>query len=110
MIVTSLDLDPAAFAQHTGWELRPEGACRGEVCVPLGGAADDLLAVAARLGMAVVHDEDAGVWALGSDTVSGRALASAQAPDLTLPDREGRAVDLRSFRGQKVLLLAWASW
>lgn len=40
----------------------------------------------------------------------GHALTSAQAPDLELPDLDGRPFALQSLRGQKVLLVAWASW
>ena len=73
---------------------------------------DELFGVVAeRLGMPLVHDEAQGLWALGPETaVTGRALTSAVAPELTLPDVEGRPFTLSSLRGQKVLLLAWASW
>ena len=40
----------------------------------------------------------------------GRALTTAEAPDLVLPDRHGRPFALSSLRGRKVLLVAWASW
>ena len=60
--------------------------------------------------MGVVHDERHGLWALGPSTVSGRALESADAPDFTLPDLEGRPFRFGSLRGRKVVLVAWASW
>ena len=37
-------------------------------------------------------------------------LTSAEAPDLLLPDWKGVEFALRSLRGRKVLLVAWASW
>ena len=40
----------------------------------------------------------------------GRRLASLEAPDFTLPDLDGRLHTLREHRGQKILLVAWASW
>ena len=111
MLVTSLDVDAGAFEARTGWALKPEGACKADLCVPLRDAErTDLAALAERLGMAVVHDEDAGRWAIGPDAVAGRALTSAELPDITLPDRHGNEFALRSLRGQKVFLLAWASW
>jgi hypothetical protein len=110
MILTSLDLDKAAFEKHTGWALKPQGACKGDLCVPLGQEGFDVRVAAERLGMALVHDEDAGVWALGPETVGGRALSTVEAPDLELPDRSGETFTLSSLRGQKVFLLAWASW
>src|SRR5947209_13732174 len=87
MIVDTLDIGQDAFAAGTGWVIKPEGACKGEVCVPLEGmGAFDVVATAERLGMAVVHDEDAGLWAIGPETLGGRALATAEAPELVLPD------------------------
>ena len=110
MILASPTVDPAELAARTGWEVKPQGACKGDMCVPLpvGPLAAETLSE--RLGMPLVHDEAEGLWALGPDTVGGRALATAQAPDLTLPDLDGRPFSLSSLRGQKVLLAAWASW
>lgn len=117
MILTELHVDAAAFEARTGWALRPEGACKGEVCVPLPPAARrpdgrvDAAAVAERLGMALVADDARGLWALGPDTaVTGRALTTARAPDLVLPDVDGNPFRLSSLLGRKVLLVAWASW
>jgi hypothetical protein len=57
-----------------------------------------------------VHDEDAGLWALGPESLGDRALLSAQAPDLVLAALDGRPFRLSSLRGQKVLLVAWAPY
>jgi hypothetical protein len=99
---------------RTGWAIKPEGACKGDLCVPLpAGAVDggriDARVLAERLGMPLLHDEAAGLWCLGPEAM-GRALTTARAPELVLPDLEGRAFRLSSLRGHKVLLLAWASW
>lgn len=116
MLSTSLAVDAAAFEAASGWHVRPEGACRGEVCVPLpddarlDGGRLRLDQLAERLGAPLVHDEARGLYALGPSTVSGRALASAEAPDFELPDFDGNPFRLSSLRGQKVLLVAWASW
>jgi hypothetical protein len=111
VITDRLDVTSEAFAAATGWEIKPEGACRGEVCVPLEGGAFDVVATAARLGMAVVHDDDAGVWAIGPETIGGRALTTAEAPDLELPDVvTGQRVRLSSLRGSKVIIAAWAPY
>jgi hypothetical protein len=112
VIVDSLEIGPGELHEATGWEIKPEGACKDVRCVPLpdGVVADgrvDLRAFAERMGMGLVEGD--GVWALGPES-GGRALASAELPDITLPDRDGRAFSLRSLRGTKVLLLAWASW
>lgn len=111
MILTSLDLGPEEFERATGWAIKPQGACKGDHCVPLGGIEGfDLEAVAGRLGMPIVRDAAHGLVAIGPATVTGRALETAAAPDLTLSDWKGSDFRLRSLRGQKVFLLAWASW
>jgi hypothetical protein len=116
VILDRLDVDPAAYAARTGWAIKPEGACRGDVCVPLpdgvrnGDGTLDAPALAARMGMPLLQDEAHGVWALGPSTATGKALTTAQAPALQLPDADGNPFDLASLHGQKVLLVAWASW
>ena len=61
--------------------------------------------------MPLVADVAHGIWALGPETaVTGRALTTAVAPELELPDADGNPFKLSSLRGQKVLLVAWASW
>ena len=82
MILTTLEgVSADSFAEHTGWAPKPEGLCRGEVCVPAPGSlrADgsvDVSVAAARLGMPMVHDEQHSVWAVGSATLGGKALAT----------------------------------
>lgn len=111
MIVDSPDVAAEQFAAATGWQLKPEGACKGEVCVPLGHTGEfDLVATAERLRMALVHDEDARLWALGPESLGDRALVSAQAPELVLADHDGIEFRLSSLRGQKVLLVSWAPY
>jgi hypothetical protein len=111
VITASLEITAEDFTSATGWEIKPEGACKGEVCVPLESAGGfDLAATAKRLRMAVVHDEEAGLWAIGPESLGDRALVSAEAPELTLDDLDGNAFRLSSLRGQKVLLVAWAPY
>lgn len=121
MIVDRLDVSVAELERETGWSVKPQGACKDAVCVPLPSEAYvkndrgndahvDMRVVAERLGMPIVHDDN-GLVAIGPDTaVTGRALTTAVAPELELPDFEGNPFRLSSLRGQKVLLVAWASW
>ena len=102
------------LARETGWEVKPQGACREDRCLPLPAgmlAGDDvaLPAFAERLGMPLLHDEQAGLWSLGPES-GGRAMTTVQAPDLVLPTLTGEPFPLSALRGKKVLIAAWASW
>ena len=111
MIIDRLDITSDEFAAASGWDIKPQGACKGEMCVPLGAGPFDALAAAEKLGMAVVHDEDAGLWAIGPETVGGRALPTARAPELELPDvLTEEPFRLSSLRGRKVVIAAWAPY
>lgn len=114
MIVDELSVAADDLAARTGWEAKPEGLCKGDVCVPLpdGTQRDGRFSVemlADRLRMPLVRDEEHHLWALGPES-GGRALTTAVVPEITLPDRNGVPFSLSSLRGQKVLLVAWASW
>jgi hypothetical protein len=102
-------VDPAELAAQTGWELKPEGLCKADRCVPLQGDPLTAEVLARRLGMALVNDPDHGAMALGPES-GGRALLDARLPDLELPDRHGRPFSLRSLRGTRFVMIAWASW
>jgi hypothetical protein len=117
VLLAELEADPADFEARTGWAIMPQGACKAEICVPLPSEARrpdarlDVRVVAERLGMPLVHDAEHALWAVGPETaVTGRALTTALAPDLVLPDADGRPFRLSSLRGQKVVMVAWASW
>ena len=111
MIVTDIDVSKDAFEAGTGWEIKPEGACKGEVCVPLDQpGAFDVHFIADRLRMAVVQDVDHGLWAIGPESLGDRALVTADAPELVLPDLDGDEFRLATLRGQKVVVVSWAPY
>jgi hypothetical protein len=99
-----------------GFELKPQGACRADICIPVPktmtrGAYFNLTAFAQRAGQRVVADVPARVWSLGEiPVVRGAFLESRMAPDFSVPDRKGNPVQLSQFLGKKVLLVTWASW
>ncbi|HEX3947532.1 MAG TPA: TlpA disulfide reductase family protein [Acidimicrobiales bacterium] len=120
-----------ALEELLGWQAKPEGLCRGEICVPFrdraalypggrrvsgdgrGGSEDELdLSVAAGLlGRPVVVDEAAGMVAVGLDAEQRRrALVDLEAPDFSLPDLDGRPHRLGEWAGRKRLLITFASW
>lgn len=117
MLLTTRTVEVDELEADTGWRIEERGACRGDVCVPLPETARlpdgtlDVDVLADRLGMPLVVDDEHGLLALGPATApTGRALATAEAPEVVLPDHHGEEFRLSSLRGSKVLLLAWASW
>ncbi len=115
---------PADLPRVNGFELKPEGACLDELCVPVLQDRDsemfvtragqpwfNVTALARRLDQAYVADHDHQVWSFGEIPVTRTSfLRSAMAPDFELPNREGELVRLSDFRGTKVLIITWASW
>ena len=113
MLLRSLHVSRREFEAGTGWTLKPEGACQGHVCIPLSKPAGDVVDVARiadDMRMPLVAAEEHRLWALGPAAIGSRALASAEAPDLGLPDLDGNIFSLSRLRGQKVLLYAWAPY
>lgn len=113
MLATSRTVDRAKFEAETGWLFKPEGACKGDVCIPLSeapGETIDVVAVAEQMGLPVATEDARGLIAVGPESIGSRALTTARAPELTLPDLDGKLFSLSSLRGQKVLLYAWAPY
>jgi hypothetical protein len=111
-------IDPSALPDALGWEWKPEGLCRDNVCVPVRDRARlmvgdhlDVGAVADALGLLAVVDAGARIAAL-SLPKEGRqaALRDHHAPAFTLPDLDGVEHSLEEWRGRKKLLVAFASW
>ena len=109
---------PADLERGFGWTLKPQGLCKGDLCVTLrerrglldeGGI--DLAVFAQTTGLPLAVDAGEGVAVLGESAAArGSKLASLEAPDFTLPDLEGKLHSLSQHRGKKVLLIAYASW
>jgi hypothetical protein len=113
MILKSQQISRNEFETGTGWKIKPEGACKGEICVPLKSAPGDVVDVkkiATDMNLPLVAEEGQGVWALGPDSIGGKTLATATAPNLTLPDLDGKMFELSSLKGKKVLVYAWAPY
>ena len=112
----ALWIQKADLPSINGFELKPQGACREEICIPIPrpmmrGDQFNLTAFAQRIGQRVVADPGARVWSFGEiPVVRGAFLESRIAPEFSVPDRKGRPVRLSQFRGKKVLVVTWASW
>ena len=113
-----LSLSAEALRDALGWELHDGTLCNDAMCVPLpagsrlgAGGVFDLGEVAAALDRPLALDADARAAYLGASAGErAQTLGSLLAPDFTLPDLAGRPHTLSSYRGKKVLLIAWASW
>lgn len=106
-------VSPDDLEAATGWSIKPEGLCKGAVCVPVRepvnvGDRVDLRAVAHGLGRSFVLSEAGGVAALAGDPMGTGARANIDS--LELPDLDGNLVRMSDFAGRKRLLIAWASW
>jgi len=108
----------------TAWELKPEGVCRGETCVPLSPAQKAAILdgekiptwfnfseFARLIEEPIAIDQDQRVWYFGPPGWEWRSRSAGNtAPDFTAPDLAGHQHSLRELRGKKMLLLFWASW
>ena len=96
------------------FEVKPQGACRADICIPLSKDLKkaewfNLTGFARKVGQAVVSDSN--VWSFGEvPLLRGTYFNSRIAPDFAVPDRQGKIVHLSDFRGKKVLVVTWASW
>jgi len=108
----------AALQESIGWEIRPEGLCRGDICVPVtddGGIVHgdqvDLVAAARLTGSEVLIDHDAPAIAISLPApIRHQTLVGRQAAEFTLPDLNGDSHSLSEFAGKRRLLVAFATW
>ncbi len=104
----------------SGWEFKPQGFCKGDVCLPVpdarrsefvAGGRYNLAALASLLGQPVMTDAEHHAWCFGEAAAERkRVLTSLAAPDFSLPDLDGKTHSLSEYRGKKVLVVSWASW
>jgi hypothetical protein len=104
-------LSVAALLEATGWELKPQGLCQGEVCVPARLEAPvDLADVAALLGRPFAHEPVGdGVVAVLGEPAGVVTTAGAAAPPLSLPDVDGAPVQVGGT-GRKTAVVAFSTW
>lgn len=120
----NLWLSPRDLHDSTGWEIKPEGICREEVCIPV--PADkaaslvrtqgdeswlNLAEFGRYVGLPYASDAAGDAWSFGASPQALQSnLAGLEAPDFALPDIEGQMHSLSDYRGKKLFLLLWSSW
>ncbi len=111
---------PKDLPRVNGFELKPEGACRDSLCIPINddllisgpdGQWFDLAAFADLTGQPYVADRSAGVWSFGEvPATRERMMADAMVPDFEVTDRQGNTVTTADLKGRKALIVTWSSW
>ena len=111
-------IDAASVQSALGWELRPEGFCKDDVCIPVArhpglvnNGAIRLAGLADLLGRPLALSPEERAAYLGPPRARyDRTVETLEAPDFTFPDLNGHLHPLSEHRGSKVLLAVWASW
>ncbi len=113
-------INPKDLGQINGFEIKPEGACFRELCIPLndqllveqdGKQWFNLTAFASLLGQPFVADHEAGVWSFAEIPAKREnMMLNAQAPDLEITDRKGKVIRMSDLKGKKALIVTWSSW
>ena len=111
-------IDKTDFERLSGWSLKPEGLCKGAVCVPVknpreltDGTNIDLVEFARVVNQNIVVDNQHRVAAFGEHApIRAESMDSLNAPNFMLPDIHGKQVSFSDFNRRKRLLLAWSSW
>jgi hypothetical protein len=113
-------ISPEDLSRINGFELKPEGACYEDLCIPLnqnllvtesGKQWFNLLAFAELLEQPYVVDHEAKVWSFAEIPAKRQnMMVNGMAPDFEVIDREGKVIRMADFKGKKALIVTWSSW
>jgi hypothetical protein len=111
---------PADLTRVNGFEVKPEGACYKDMCIPMnekllinqdGQQWFSLTAFADLLGQPYVVDQEAGVWSFAEIPAKRESMqVDAMAPEFELTDRKGEVIRMSDLKGKKALIVTWSSW
>jgi hypothetical protein len=113
-------ISPEDLPSINGFELKPQGACYADMCVPMnehllveqgGKQWFDLAAFADLLGQPYVVDKDANVWSFAEIPARRDSMmVDGMAPDFEVIDRAGKVIRMTDLKGKKALIVTWSSW
>jgi hypothetical protein len=113
-------ISPEDLSRINGFELKPEGACYEDLCIPLnqnllvtesGKQWFNLAAFAELLEQPYVVDHEASVWSFAEIPAKRQnMMVNGMAPDFEVIDREGKVIRMADFKGKKALIVTWSSW
>ncbi|MBT94378.1 MAG: hypothetical protein CL431_00200 [Acidimicrobiaceae bacterium] len=101
-----------------GWEVKPEGLCKEDACIPINEEKDiedqghyNLRQIANLTGHPALVSSETQTVAIGQlSALRTSALRDKVAPDFKLPDIDGVDRALSDWAGKKRLLVAFSSW
>ena len=113
-------INPLDLTRINGFEVKPEGACYKDMCIPMNGKLlinqngqqwFSLTAFADLLGQPYVVDHEAGVWSFAEIPARRESMQiDAMAPNFEVTDRKGKVVRMADLKGKKALIVTWSSW
>jgi hypothetical protein len=111
---------PDDLTRINGFELKQEGACFEDKCIPVdeallveqdGNTWFDLTAFADLLNQPYVADQEARIWSFAEIPAKRQSMMlEAMAPDFEVTDRRGNVIRMADLKGKKALIVTWSSW
>mgnify|MGYP001990183060 FL=1 len=111
-------VDAVEIKDVLGWEIKPEGLCKDDACIPINHEQNikhneryNLRTVAHLTGHPTLSSQELKAITIGQPAdLRSSALRDKIAPDFVLPDIEGVDRAFSDWAGKKRLLVAFSSW
>ncbi len=111
---------PEDLSSVNGFELKLEGACFADLCIPVkndllvdedGRQWFNLTAFARLLDQQYVADTESRVWSFAEIPAKREnMMVNAMAPEFEIKDRQGKVIRMTDLKGKKALIVTWSSW